>query len=123
MSEVTINWFEIPATNVAAAVGFYEAVLGISLGEMPGPEGEAMRVFMTAEGPSGALVAAGDGMQPGANGPRVYLNCPDIDAALGRVASAGGKVVSERTPIGPHGFIGSLEDPDGNLVALHTSTA
>lgn len=123
MSDTTINWFEIPTSNVDKAKTFYEAVLGVALGEIPGPDGDAMQVFMGPEGPTGTLIQAAEGIQPGAVGTRLYLNCADIDAALGRVANAGGKVVTAKTPIGPYGFMASLEDLDGNLVALHTSTA
>ena len=119
MSDTTINWFEIPSNNVADAVGFYARVLGVELGEIPGPDGAPMHVFMGAEGPTGALVAADATDVPGSAGPRVYLNCADIPAALARAAEAGGRIVSEETAIGPYGFIGRFTDLDGNVVALH----
>lgn len=118
MSNVSVNWFEIPVSDVTKAATFYGTVLGSDLGEMPGPDGIAMRVFMGAEGPCGAL-NSGAG-KPGATGPTLYLNCDDIDAAIGRVAAAGGKVISKKSPIGPYGFMGQLQDLDGNVVALHT---
>ena len=65
MSNVSVNWFEIPVSDVSKAAAFYGAVLGNDLGEMPGPDGVAMRVFMGAEGPCGAL-NSGSG-KPGAN--------------------------------------------------------
>ncbi len=119
MSDVSVNWFEIPTNNLAKAKAFYTQVLAREMGELPGPDGGAMTVFMADDGPAGALLPAEPGSEPGSSGPRLYLNCPDMDSAIGRVAAAGGKVLSEKTAIGPHGFIATFSDPDGNVVALH----
>lgn len=115
---VGVNWFEIPATDLERAVGFYSTVLGTELGEIPGPRGELLKVFMGAEGPSGALMS-GEGYTPGSSGPLVYLGCDDINAVLGRVAAAGGQVLQEHMPIGEYGAIGMFVDSEGNRVALH----
>ena len=117
MSNVAVNWFEIPVADKGRAAEFYGNVLGEPLGTMDGPDGP-MSVFMGAEGPAGALIEGPcvDG------GVRVYLNCDDIDAALGRVAAAGGRVTQERTSIGPFGFIATLIDTEGNTVSLHTGS-
>ena len=85
---------------------------------MPGPDGE-MHVFLGSDGPVGALST--DGVTPESGGVIVYLESDDIDAALGRVAAAGGTVVQERTSIGPYGFVGQFQDSEGNTLALHTS--
>ena len=118
MSNVAVNWFEIPVSDLARAVEFYGVVLGAPLGTMDGPDGE-MHVFLGSEGPAGALSTSDS--SPGQSGTIVYLNCTDIDAALRRVSGAGGSVVQERTSIGPFGFVGQFIDSEGNKVALHTS--
>ncbi|MEM7078045.1 MAG: VOC family protein [Pseudomonadota bacterium] len=110
-----VNWFEIPAQDVGRAVEFYGTVLGEPLGEMDGPDGQ-MHVFMGADGPAGQLAQG----EPVAGGVTIYLDCADIDAALGRVEAAGGAVVQTRTSIGPFGFVGQFTDSEGNTVALHT---
>lgn len=115
---VGINWFEIPVTNLERAINFYGTVLDTELGEIPGPDGAPLKVFMGAQGPSGALMS-GDGYAPGASGPLVYLGCDDINAVLGRVAGAGGEVLQEHMPIGEYGAIGMFIDSEGNRVALH----
>ena len=122
MSDKTVNWFEIPVRNVGDAVGFYQQVLGHTLGEMPGPEGETMHVFTGPEGPTGALVNTDAIDVPGASGARIYLNCDDISGTLARVEQAGGRLVSEETPIGPYGVIGRFSDLDGNVIGLHHGT-
>lgn len=116
MSDVSVNWFEIPVTDLKRAAGFYSAVLDRELGDIDGPDGP-MKVFLGAEGPAGTFTETDS--SPSDGGTVVYLNCPDIDAALGRVAAAGGKVVQEKTSIGPFGFIGHLIDTEGNRIALH----
>jgi predicted enzyme related to lactoylglutathione lyase len=116
----TVNWFEIPVQDINQAAEFYGTVLDTPLGEMDGPDGDAMRVFLGDEGPSGTLVQADAENSPAANGTLVYLSSEDIDAALERAGAAGGQVQQPKTPIGPFGFIGRFLDPDGNRVALHT---
>lgn len=62
-----------------------------------------------------------DRCQPGGGGTIVYLNVEgDLDGVLERIADAGGKVVRERLPIPPHGFIAIFEDTEGNVVGLHS---
>lgn len=118
---VGVNWFEIPAANLDRAVNFYNRILGTEMGEIPGPGGEPLKVFMGAEGPSGALMS-GDGYTPGSDGALIYLGCEDINAVLGRVAEAGGTVLQEHMPIGEYGAIGMFTDSEGNRIALHSAS-
>lgn len=122
MSDVNVSWFEVPTKDLNKAKAFYTEVLGREMGELPGPQGAPMHVFMGENGANGALLPAEPGCQPGTAGPRIYLNCPDINAAIGRVEAAGGSVVAEKTAIGPHGFIATFADLDGNWVSLHHSS-
>lgn len=36
MSEIRVNWFEIPVSNVDRTIGFYETLLGLPLDSMDG---------------------------------------------------------------------------------------
>ena len=117
MSDVRVNWFEIPVADLDRAVSFYSAVLDREFGEIDGPAGP-MKVFQSPDGSAGTLTQTDS--KPVEGGVVVYLHCPDIDAALGRVAPNGGEVVQERTPIGPFGFIGKFKDTEGNTLALHS---
>ena len=121
MTNITINWFEIPVGDVGRAAEFYGTVLKTAIGEMPGPDGP-MKVFGPEGSPVGALVSS-DGHGPAEGGVRIYFGCDDIDAALSRARDAGGKVVMEKMSIGPHGHIGHFADTEGNIVALHTPPA
>lgn len=58
---------------------------------------------------------------PSYEGSLVYLSVDDVTAALDRVRSAGGKVITEKMSIGEYGFVGHFEDTEGNRVGLHSN--
>ena len=118
MAGVSIHWFEIPVQDLARAAKFYSEILGVELGEMPGPDGP-MTTFQNDDVPSGALVP-GDHNSPSKSGPLVYLGTEDIDGVVGRIGAAGGEVILPKTSIGPHGNIAHFIDSEGNRVALHS---
>jgi predicted enzyme related to lactoylglutathione lyase len=108
-------------SDMPRARAFYETILAVKLVAIPNPEWE---MFMfpcdDPQGVSGALVRMPN-CRPGVGGTTVYLNVEgQLDAVLARIPAAGGKVVVPRTDISPHGFIGLLEDSEGNVVGLHS---
>ncbi|MBN1434315.1 VOC family protein [Candidatus Fermentibacterales bacterium] len=116
-----LGWFEIPVTDMDRAVGFYERVLGLPL-DMHEMGEERMAWFPSRPGEpgcAGALVMA-QGYEPSLSGVVIYFTCPDIGETLEKVAEAGGKVLLERTGIGRYGFVGFLEDSEGNRSGLHS---
>ncbi len=117
-----VNWFEIPARDVERAQRFYEAVLAI---EMARQElGELRMAWFPmqqgGDGATGSLVQH-PAYEPSHAGSLVYFSVDDLDAALGRVGSHGGRVLKGRTAIGEFGFTAHLEDTEDNRVALHSS--
>ncbi len=67
-----INWFEIPVTDMARAIAFYEQVMQISL-RRETMDGADLAVFPYAEpGPGGALIKQDD-VAPVAQGVVIYL--------------------------------------------------
>ena len=117
MTDIAVNWFEIPVTDLTRAAKFYATVLNRELTIMDGPDGP-MQVFMGDDGPAGALIQSAEPIA--AQGVLVYLNCPDIDAAIDRVAAAGGAVEMTRTSIGEYGYTAQFIDSEVNRIALHT---
>jgi len=119
-----INWFELPATDLARAQAFYEAVLATTLkAETFG--GMAMALFPYAQGAGvgGALVKDAR-FVPSQAGALVYLDAGGaLDACLARVPAAGGRVLMEKTDIGAPGFIAVVQDTEGNRVGLHMPRA
>ena len=69
----------------------------------------------------GGAISFREGCNPGKGGTTVYLNAQGkLDAVLARVPGAGGRIIMPRTAIPPHGFIGIIEDTEGNHVGLHS---
>ncbi len=115
-----IDWFEIPTTDLDRASRFYEHLLNVPLKrEHFAGTDMHMAVF---QGPDdsvrGALIANAR-RKPTADGALVYLRASVLDASLGRVEAAGGRVVMPKTDIGPQGFIAQILDSEGNVVGLH----
>lgn len=118
-----IDWFEIPATNLARAKKFYEGILGVKLQEMLLNNNLKMALFpVTAGSVGGALCEHKEFYQPGHSGSLVYLNAdPDLQLVLDKIPSMGGKIIKPKTAISPdHGFMALFEDTEGNRVALHS---
>lgn len=118
-----ISWFDIPVSDLERARSFYSTVLG---NELPLDESQPdfpMAMFPVAEvGENvvgGALVLGNE-----ANGASttVYLTVDDVDSALSRVESAGGKAPEPAFDT-PYGRMAFITDSEGNRVALHQYAA
>lgn len=110
----SLNWFEIPVSDVSKALPLYAAMLDTKLA--PTAFGGDPMVML---GSDGCLVASKTN-RPMRGGTMVYLNAHDgVRACLRRAVEAGAKVVLPETSIAPHGTIAQIEDLDGNLVGLH----
>jgi uncharacterized protein len=122
----TINWFEIAVTDIARAQKFYEAVLETKL-ELMEMENAKMAIFPShsdcKEGEAlihGALIQT-EGAKPSDQGTTVYFNGgSDLSHYLKNVEPNGGKIVTPKTSLGPHGFYANFLDTEGNKVALHS---
>jgi hypothetical protein len=116
-----LNWFEIAAADFDRAVAFYGKILGTPLTEVPsGTFRMAMFPYQEGVGVGGSVTQM-EGMSPGPGGTMVYLNVEgDLEGVLGRVPQAGGKIVRPRFGIGEHGFIGIIQDSEGNVVGVHS---
>ncbi|MCW5911558.1 MAG: VOC family protein [Cyclobacteriaceae bacterium] len=117
-----INWLEIPVTDISRAMKFYESVLDTKL-ELMEMMGAPYAVFPYEPGSgkiSGAL-AQGDMYKPSADGVRIYLNCPDIEATLIKVGEAGGKVILPKTKIEDQGYMAFFSDSEGNTIGMHSN--
>jgi hypothetical protein len=115
-----INWFEIPAADFERAVKFYGDILNRPLRKEIF-NGMSNGIFETGDPDTvGGAVVFSEQYQPSPNGAVVYLNAGrELDAVLGRVEAAGGKVVLPKTDIGDPGYIALILDTEGNRVGLH----
>jgi len=121
-SNPTVDWFEIPVTDLPRAEKFYSTIFGfdmLPLPSDPSDDREARAFPGGAAGMTGALVRSAHN-QPSATGTVIYLNGGDnLSTILDKVEGAGGAVVMPRTDIGEHGYIAQFTDTEGNRVALH----
>lgn len=119
-----VGWFEIYVQNVDKAKAFYEKLLATTLNPiaMPGDDGLVMLGFpanMDSYGASGAIVYMPN-VGSAANSTLVYFSCEDCSIEESRTLDAGGIIERSKMSIGEHGFISLVQDPDGNLVGLHS---
>lgn len=119
--ENLINWFEIPATDFARAVAFYQAILGLEIKEVEMFDTK-MGLFPTdGKNVSGAIVK-GEDYKPSADGVIAYLNGGnDLQLLLEKVEKNNGKVIVSKTQISPEmGYFGMFIDTEGNKMAVHS---
>jgi len=118
--------FEIPADDVTRASQFYSQAFGWNC-----TPAEGMPYTMVQTGEVGEHHMPKDpgvingGMlkrQDPIMAPVITIAVADIDAALDKLASAGGEVVRPKTPIGPMGFTAYFKDTEGNVLGLFQST-
>ncbi|HET7347655.1 MAG TPA: VOC family protein [Acidobacteriaceae bacterium] len=115
-----ITWFEIPATNFARAVRFYETIFASPLRHESAWPNLAIFPYQRP-GVSGA-VAYGEGHRPSGDGVVIYLNCDGrFDDVLGRVESAGGSIVEPKSHIPSVGWVAQIRDSEGNRIGLHAA--
>lgn len=121
--ENSLNWFEIPVSDINRAKKFYETLFDI---EMPVDNmmGMDMAFFPYDSGSgkaSGALVKS-EMHVPSGDGVKLYLNGnPDLSVALSRVEGAGGKITMPKTLISEEvGNMAFFVDTEGNTIALHS---
>ena len=118
-----VNWFEIPVANIDRAKAFYDQVFEINI-QMVDLDGTKMGFFpgdVNKSGATGSLMQH-EQYTPSYPGTLIYLSCQDLAHELSRVQAAGGKVLQQKTMISPeHGYMGLMEDTEGNRIALHSN--
>jgi uncharacterized protein len=116
----TPSWVDLQTTDQAAAKQFYASLLGWGYDDTPAPGGGAVYSMATVNGESVAAIApmppgAPAGMPPMWN---TYIAVDDVDAAVDKVAPAGGQVLMPPTDIGDAGRMAFVTDPTGAAVGL-----
>ena len=120
----SLNWLEIPATDISMAKKFYETVFSIKMEPVQEMMGIKMTFFPNDPGngkASGGLVQS-DMHKPSVDGSVIYLNAnPGIQPVIDRIAAAGGKELMPKTEISPEiGYMAFFIDSEGNKVGLHS---
>jgi predicted enzyme related to lactoylglutathione lyase len=116
----TLNWFEIPATNLERAKSFYAAVLDIQIHDDPNRQYAYLPSNPEAEGFGGAI-GCGENFVPSNTGTTIYLDGgSDLSKPLSKVEAAGGKIILPKTAIGNNGYIALFIDSEGNKIGFHS---
>jgi len=119
----SLNWFEVPAIDIARAKKFYETIFNIQMQDMPEMMGMKMAGFPAemGSGKANGALAQSPMHKPSMDGCVIYLNAnPDIDAVINRIEEAGGKIVMPKTVIGKDiGSMAFFVDTEGNKMGLH----
>ncbi|MFN3847945.1 MAG: VOC family protein [Spirosomataceae bacterium] len=119
-----INWFEIPALDLERAFQFYSTVLNGNVRKGTFGNGDLILFnvpFNTGEAVGGSIVVRPD-LKPTADGPVLYLNAfGKLTEVVGKVESAGGKVIVPEINLGKFGFAAVIIDSEGNKIGLLSS--
>lgn len=121
MSDATLDYVELPATDLAAAKAFYASAFGWAWTDY-GPTYAAARsgsieVALNAEAPPGPAHEAG---AENAVGPFLLLGTTRLDAVEAAVREAGGRIVTPTYPY-PGGVRFHFADPSGNVLGVYQS--
>ncbi len=119
----SLNWFEIPVSDLARARHFYQVIFGIHLEPMD--LGVMEMVMFPGEGDNGKVNGAlvkSDWHRPSSDGTMVYLNAnPSMDTVLEKIEPMGGHIKMGKTLIGAGmGYMAFFIDTEGNMVGLHS---
>jgi predicted enzyme related to lactoylglutathione lyase len=118
MKKNAVGWFEIPVSDIARAIRFYETVFDIKLARK-----SAGALEMALFPGIGSLVCHETFYKPSPDGVLIYLTAHSGDLAieLARVENAGGKVLISKRQISEEmGYMGLFTDTEGNRIALQS---
>ena len=115
--------FEIPFDDKARAVKFYSEALGWKLTDMPEMNyviAETVAVDEQQQPKEPGAINGGLFQRPKeAPHPAIYVGVPSVEDALKKIAAAGGKVVTPKTPIPGMGAYARVADTEGNVIGLY----
>jgi predicted enzyme related to lactoylglutathione lyase len=112
-----MSFNDLATPDPAASAAFYGELFGWRAEEIPESGGRYWSIF-NGDRLNGGLMPAPPGQPPSWN---VYFAVDDLDAALARVADAGGAVVFEPMEV-PAGRFAFVQDPQGAAFAVFTGT-
>src|ERR1700680_393838 len=113
----TMTWNELTTDDVAAALPFYETVVGLTSKEVPMGEVNYTMLYVGEDFVGGATPPQTAGVP---NHWHVWFAIADADAGAAAAAAGGGKVLLAPMDM-PIGRIAALQDPQGayfNIIAL-----
>ena len=120
-----VSWVEVPVSNMARAIEFYNSVFSWTLvSQMEGSVELAKFPYdATYLGASGALAFEEGTFTPSATrGALISFTCDDCGITSEKAEKAGGRIIQPKTPISPLdpslGFKAIVCDSEGNRLAF-----
>lgn len=117
----TFDWIEIRTHDIDLTAAFYESLFDWKVNRRETAGGAAVWIFDTGDQPRlENLRRGGIWLRPPGDplGLVVYILVNDIESTLNRIIEFGGKVVTQKAPVGA-GYAAYFTDPNGNLLALY----
>lgn len=117
-----VKFIEIPATDFARAVKFYETVLGVKLKVNDDCEVEKMAFFGNFSDEPNVAISWTKEFKPSKDGLLVSLNVESIDKTLEQISTNGGKISCKKTKIEVEGmgYFAHFIDSEGNRLSLYS---
>ena len=119
----SINWFEIPVTDMHRAKHFYQVVFSMHMNdeEMNGMHMAYFPCRSDNNKVAGALVKS-EMHRPSQEGILIYFNAnPDLQSILERAEAEGAEILLLKTEISLEiGFMAFFIDSEGNKIGLHS---
>lgn len=104
--------FEITGKGIESLHAFYSKVFGWRI-----DANNPFKYGMTDTG-AGTGINGGIGETSGTPHVTIYVQVPDVDAALTAIKAAGGTVAMEKTAVPGGPTLGQFRDPSGHLIGL-----
>lgn len=110
-----VIYFEIPSANPASNRQFYEQAFGWQFRQWGAQDYWFAHTGSEDErGINGAVVKEQSSQQPVIN----TIAVTDIDSAISRIQTAGGKIIQAKKALPAVGWLAFFTDPDDNLFGL-----
>ena len=116
MSGRPLVHIEIPAADPKSAARFYADVFDWDIQHMD----EMSYTLFESGNVAGGFPAVDDKLNKPGN-VLVYVESPDIDADLKKIAALGGKMLHPKSEIPGFGWWAAFSDPTGNTIGLYTA--
>ncbi len=115
------HWNELMTNDLEKARKFYGSVIGWQTKDMPMGPGVNYTLWVMGDRQNGGAMKM-DGPQFKGVPPHwlAYVSVPDVDAAAGRAAKGGGKVVMAPFDVPNVGRIALIQDPSGATLGIIT---
>lgn len=115
--------FEIPVNDVKRAQDFYGRIFGWKINEIPnmdytilhtGPTDEKTNMLKEPGFINGGMMNRSYGIK----NPVITIDVEDIEAAINKVVSGGGRKIKGKIEVGDMGYSAYIEDTEGNIIGL-----